>query len=93
MEFAHHITRKDVESIGAKIYATTRMADMPSNRELEERGWARLGYNAGIYGWNWTAWLSKNRTTVLMAAYRNAPKSATYIDGRTASRISLCASL
>lgn len=75
MYTAHQITRKDVESIGAKIYVATKVnADA-----MTARGWECLGYNAGIYGWNWTAWLSKDHTTVLMDAYRNTPKAAEHI--------------
>ena len=79
MYTAKQITRKDVENTGAKIYAVTGQHDMPSSRELKERGWEYLGYNAGAYGWNWTAWLSKDHATVLMASYRNTPKSAKYV--------------
>ena len=77
MESAHRITRKDVESIGAKIIATGNC--LPTSAEMESRGWEYLGYNAGVYGWNWTAWLSKDHATVLMASYRNTPKSAEYV--------------
>ena len=73
----HRITRKDVESIGARIIATGNC--LPSASEMEALGWEYLGYNAGVYGWNWTAWLSKDRTTVLMGAYRNTPKAAEHI--------------
>ena len=72
------ITRKDVESIGAKIYATGNC--LPPEWVMESYGWECLGYNAGVYGWNWTAWLSKDHTTVLMASYRNTPKSAERIE-------------
>ena len=68
------ITRKDVEGIGARIYATGNC--LPSASVMEARGWEYLGYNAGVYGLNWTAWLSKDHTTVLMGGYRNIPKSA-----------------
>lgn len=71
------ITRKDVESIGARIIATGNC--LPSAPEMEARGWEYLGYNAGVYGLNWTAWLSKDHTTVLMGAYRNTPKSAEHV--------------
>ena len=76
MYTAHQITRKDVESIGAKIYVAPK--GLPPY-EMTARGWECLGYNAGIYGWNWTAWLSKDHTTVLMDAYRNTPKAAEHI--------------
>ena len=77
MYTAQRITRKDVESIGAKILATGNC--LPSASVMEARGWECLGCNAGVYGWNWTAWLSKDHTTVLMAAYRNTPKSAVHV--------------
>ena len=77
MYTAKQITRKDVENIGAKIIATGNW--LPTSTEMEARGWEYLGYNAGVYGWNWTAWLSKDHATVLMAVYRNAPKSAVHV--------------
>ena len=77
MESAHRITRKDIENIGARILATGDW--LPDSSEMESRGWEYLGYNAGVYGWNWTAWLSKDHATVLIAAYRNTPKSAVHV--------------
>ena len=87
MYTAHQITRKDVESIGARVYATTSHG-LPSTETLTECGWERLGSNAGTYGLNWTAWLSKDHGTVLLTdAYRNAPKSTAYVDRHTAYQI------
>ena len=77
MYTAKQITNKDIENTGAKIIATGNC--LPDASEMETRGWEYLGYNAGVYGWNWTAWLSKDHATVLMAAYRNTPKSAVHV--------------
>ena len=77
MYTAKQITRKDVENIGAKIIATGNY--LPDASEMETRSWEYLGYNASVYEWNWTAWLSKDHATVLMSAYRNTPKSAVHV--------------
>ena len=77
MYTAKQITSKDIENIGAKIIATGDF--LPDSSEMESRGWEYLGYNAGVYGWNWTAWLSKDHATVLIASYRNTPKSAVHV--------------
>lgn len=30
-----------------------------------------LGYNSGVYGWNWTAYLIKGTNSVILDSYRN----------------------
>lgn len=77
MYTAKQITRKNVENTGAKIIAAGNC--LPDASEMKARGWEYLGYNAGVYGWNWTAWLSKDHATVLMESYRNTPKSAVHV--------------
>ena len=32
-----------------------------------------LGYNMGVYGWNWTAYLDPTTDTVYCSCYRNVP--------------------
>ena len=32
-----------------------------------------LGYNAGVYGWNWTAYLDAETNTLYVSYYRNVP--------------------
>jgi len=35
-----------------------------------------LGYNAGVYGWNWTIYLNPSAKTIYISNYRNLPKEA-----------------
>jgi hypothetical protein len=32
-----------------------------------------LGYNSGVYGWNWTAYLDSDTNTLYVSYYRNVP--------------------
>lgn len=32
-----------------------------------------LGYNRGVYGWNWTLYLDAETDTLYCSAYRNVP--------------------
>ena len=32
-----------------------------------------LGYNSGVYGWNWTAYLDSETNTLYVSYYRNVP--------------------
>ncbi len=32
-----------------------------------------LGYNRGVYGWNWTAYLDTKTSTLYVDCYRNVP--------------------
>ena len=32
-----------------------------------------LGYNRGVYGWNWTAYLDTKTDTLYISCYRNIP--------------------
>ena len=32
-----------------------------------------LGYNHGIYGWNWTAYFNPKTDTLYISCYRNVP--------------------
>lgn len=42
--------------------------DNISRSELVE-----LGYNSGVYGWNWTAYLHPETDTMYVSYYRNVP--------------------
>ena len=33
----------------------------------------KLGYNAGVYGWNWTAYADSETDTMYVSYYRNVP--------------------
>lgn len=35
-----------------------------------------LGYNTGVYGWNWTMYLNPSTKTIYISNYRNLPKEA-----------------
>lgn len=35
-----------------------------------------LGYNRGVYGWNWTMYLHPTEKIVYISNYRNLPKEA-----------------
>lgn len=35
-----------------------------------------LGYNMGVYGWNWTMYLNPSAKTIYISNYRNLPKEA-----------------
>lgn len=32
-----------------------------------------LGYNSGVYGWNWTAYADFETSTMYISCYRNVP--------------------
>lgn len=32
-----------------------------------------LGYNRGVYGWNWTAYIDPETDTLFVNSYRNVP--------------------
>lgn len=32
-----------------------------------------LGYNSGVYGWNWTAYADNENDTLYISYYRNVP--------------------
>ena len=36
----------------------------------------KLGYNTGVYGWNWTIYLNPANKTIYISNYRNLPKEA-----------------
>lgn len=39
-------------------------------------GYVKVGYNAGVYGWNWSAYKKENDSAWYLQGYRNFPKNA-----------------
>lgn len=37
----------------------------------------KLGYNSGVYGWNWTAYLDTAENKLYISCYRNVPADIT----------------
>ena len=36
----------------------------------------KLGYNAGVYGWNWTMYMHPTTKTIYISDHRNLPREA-----------------
>ena len=49
-------------------YCCEQQAKTPKYELLE------LGYNRGVYGWNWTAYYETATNTLYVSNYRNVPK-------------------
>ena len=71
------LTRKDVaETYGTKTRSVGYCELQKTLSVREARGMVtKLGYNSGIYGWNWTAYLikgtEKREDVILVTGYRN----------------------
>lgn len=71
------LTRKYVaETYGTKTRSVGYCELQRTLTVLESRGAVtKLGYNSGIYGWNWTAYLiqgtDKREDVILVTGYRN----------------------
>lgn len=71
------LTRKDVaETYGTKTRSVGYCELQKTLTVLEARGVVtKLGYNSGLYGWNWTAYLiqgtDKREDVILVTGYRN----------------------
>ena len=71
------LTRKDVaETYGTKTRSVGYCELQRTLNVLEARGSVtKLGYNCGIYGWNWTAYLiqgtDKREDVIIVTGYRN----------------------
>lgn len=71
------LTRKDVaETCGTKTRCVGYCELQKTLAVLEARGAVtKLGYNSGLYGWNWTAYLikgtDKREDVILVTGYRN----------------------
>ena len=71
------LTRKDVaETYGTKTRSVGYCELQKTLSVLEARGMVtKLGYNSGLYGWNWTAYLikgtEKREDVILVTGYRN----------------------
>lgn len=64
-----HITRKDINQL-KKIGYTVCTVPYCSAQHLLT-GLERFGYNAGIYGWNWSAY--QIHDAIIVTGYRNFP--------------------
>ena len=71
------LTRKDVaETYGTKTRSAGYCELQRTLNVLEARGAVtKLGYNSGLYGWNWTAYLiqgtDKREDVIIVTGYRN----------------------
>ena len=71
------LTRKDVaETYGTKTRSVGYCELQRTLTVLEARGLVtKLGYNSGIFGWNWAAYLikgtDKRENVILVTGYRN----------------------
>lgn len=71
------LTRKDVaETYGTKTRSVGYCELQRTLTVLEARGAVtKLGYNSGLYGWNWTAYLINGgdgkEDVILVTGYRN----------------------
>ena len=71
------LTRKDVsETYGTKTRSVGYCELQRTLNVLEARGAVtKRGYNSGLYGWNWTAYLikgtEKREDVILVTGYRN----------------------
>ena len=71
------LTRKDVaETYGTKTRSVGYCELQRTLTVLEDRGAVtKLGYNSGLYGWNWTAYIiqgtGKREDVILVTGYRN----------------------
>lgn len=67
------LTRKDLAYYyrvfkHCKIGYCCYQDDNKSRWELRE-----IGYNSGIYGWNWTLFVDDENDTLYISCYRNVP--------------------
>ena len=67
MKMIKRMARKDIkgEVVILPITADTSVTE----------GYEEVGYNAGVYGWNWSAYKKGNDATWYIQGYRNFPKS------------------
>ena len=57
------LTKKDI---------TGKVVILPLTESME--AFEKIGYNAGIYGWNWSAYKKDGDATWYLQGYRNMPK-------------------
>ena len=67
------LTRKDLHRLynwytHCKVGYCCYQDDNKSILELRE-----IGYNSGVYGWNWTAYADEETDTLYISCYRNVP--------------------
>lgn len=61
------LTRKDI--IGKAVI-------LPLTVDVFAGDYEEIGYNAGIWGWNWSAYKKDGDATWYLQGYRNFPKNA-----------------
>lgn len=61
------LTRKDVKG---------EVVILPITVDTFAEGYHEVGYNAGAYGWNWSAYKKSSDPTWYLQGYRNFPKNA-----------------
>lgn len=61
------MTKKDVTGKVIILPGTTNTAN-------ENGGYKKIGYNAGVNGWNWSAYKRDNDPVLYIQGYRNLPK-------------------
>lgn len=71
-----HLTRKDINllrELGFTVY------NVPNHHEAQNLlvGCDSFGYNAGVYGWNWSAY--KIHDSIIVTGYRNLPPCGEHI--------------
>ena len=65
------LTKKDIQG---------KVLIVPNSISLNGNEFIKIGYNKGIYGWNWSAYKKINDTyTWYVQGYRNFPKGE-YVD-------------
>ena len=66
MKMIKRMTKKDItgEVVILPITADTSV----------DEGSHEVGYNAGVYGWNWSAYKRDNYSALYIKGYRNLPK-------------------
>lgn len=67
MKMIKRMTRKDIKG---EVVILPITADTSVNKGYEE-----VGFNAGVYGWNWSAYKKDSDAKWYIQGYRNFPKT------------------
>lgn len=67
-ELRQFVTTAKRNNAKVKIGYCCYQDDSISKWELTE-----IGYNCGVYGWNWTCYFHNDTNTVYISCYRNVP--------------------
>ena len=70
---ANHITRKDINRYAENLYQIYAVPNSCCIDSIKE-GMEKIGYNAGCFGWNWSAYQFHDK--ILIDGYRNFPRTA-----------------